>query len=120
MEIIFIYNANSGFFSGMMDSAHKLFSPDTYTCDLCSITHGLAGPKREWQEFIDGLEHPIKFYHKNDLPPAYENLPLPVILKKSKENFEILVSKDEMSEMKTVTLLTDMLNNKLKNRDKAL
>ena len=120
MEIIFIYNANSGFFSGIMDSAHKLLSPDTYSCDLCSITHGLAGPKKEWKDFLNNLNYPVKFYHKDDLPEAYRNLALPVILANSKQDFEILMSNDEMSAMKNVSQMVDMLNSKLKEYDKAL
>ena len=100
-----------------MDSAHKLFSPDTYSCDLCSITHGMAGPKTEWKDFMDDLENPIKFYHKNDLPHEFEDLELPVILTRTKQNFAILVSKDEMSKMKSVKQLIEVLNNKLKDYD---
>jgi hypothetical protein len=39
-SLLFVYNADSGVFNLVTDIAHKIFSPQTYACQLCCITHG--------------------------------------------------------------------------------
>ena len=39
-SLILVYNADSGFFNALADSAHKLLSPSTYDCRLCALTYG--------------------------------------------------------------------------------
>ena len=38
-ELIFIYNAKSGFINELVDIPHKIISPETYDCNLCAITY---------------------------------------------------------------------------------
>ena len=68
--LIFIYNADSGLGNAFLDSLHKWVSPQTYTCSLCRITHGLAGPKRKWTEFLRDSGRPLRFLHRNELPAS--------------------------------------------------
>ena len=42
-ENYFVYNADGDVFSLVGDFAHKIFSPKTYNCNLCAITHGNFG-----------------------------------------------------------------------------
>ena len=44
-RLVLVYDANSGTWSAVLDSARKLLSLDA--CGLCAITHGLAGEKSE-------------------------------------------------------------------------
>ena len=37
-ELIFIYNAKSGFINELVDYAHKIISPETYESNLYAIT----------------------------------------------------------------------------------
>ncbi len=110
VELIFIYNADAGFFNGMLDSAHKLFSPKTYSCDLCAVTHGLAGVKTEWREFIQSFSVPITYYHKNDRPQYLMEFKLPVILLKNSQGIQELVSADEMKRLENAKQLMDRLS----------
>lgn len=32
----------------MLDAAHKLISPATYSCSLCALTYGAVSMKRSW------------------------------------------------------------------------
>jgi len=61
-KIIFVYNANSGFFSSLKDTIHKTISPDTYQCNLCQVTFGAFNMKDEWKEFIEKLPYEIDFF----------------------------------------------------------
>ena len=110
LKLIFIYNADSGFFNGMLDSAHKLFSPKTYSCDLCAITHGLAGAKKEWRTFLESLSIPITYYHKDDRPESLMKYELPVILMQDSSGIRELVSAKEMKGVEGVEQLVDRIN----------
>ena len=44
-SLLFVYNADSGFFNTLADIGHKLFSPATYPCQLCAITHGVLAER---------------------------------------------------------------------------
>jgi len=64
-RLIFVYNADSGRLSAMIDSARKLLQIDG--CTLCSITHGLAGEKDDWKSCRDEMGVPVDYLHKDEL-----------------------------------------------------
>lgn len=70
MKLVFAYNADSGIVNGLRDLAHKTFSPDTYACNLCAVTYSPLGMKREWRDFIRGLNVEVVFAHRDELPAA--------------------------------------------------
>jgi hypothetical protein len=65
-SLLFIYAADSGLFNTMADIAHKIFSPQTYPCQLCALTHGHFRVRREWQQFIESLPVPCLFVHRDE------------------------------------------------------
>ena len=68
--LFIVYNANSGLFNGAMDSVYKLISPASYSCQLCSITHGYFGAKESWKNFVTQLRNDgvnIRVLYKDDL-----------------------------------------------------
>ncbi|ADR21279.1 hypothetical protein MATR_10920 [Marivirga tractuosa] len=71
MELIFVYNANSGKWNGYMDIMHKIFSPKTYPCSLCDITYGTFKIREEWAEFKNTLDIPLTFLHKDEWLEQY-------------------------------------------------
>lgn len=81
-ELIFVYNADSGLFNAMADAAHKAFSPETYACNLCQITYGMLGEKKEWQSFIASLGVETTFLHRDELARRFPTLEvaLPAVL----------------------------------------
>lgn len=80
MTLIFVYNADSGFFNVLMDSAHKLLSPDTYTCSLCALTHGTWKMRKRWADFLKSLPVDVKFLHRDEMDSTFPNVDLPAIL----------------------------------------
>lgn len=50
----------------MADIGHKIFSPDTYQCDLCQLTHGYFTERSEWREFIEQLDVECRFLHRDE------------------------------------------------------
>ena len=60
-RLIFVFAANSGLLSAAVDSAKKVLR--LRGCSLCSITHGLAGEKREWSECREEIGVPVLQVH---------------------------------------------------------
>jgi len=85
--LIFVYNADSGLWNSYLDSMHKIFSPKNYSCQLCAITHGTFGMKKEWSEFITTLPIELKFLHRNEWQSDYnrkDNLPAIFLIENGK------------------------------------
>jgi hypothetical protein len=83
LELIFVYNADTGKWNGYMDIMHKIFSPSTYPCSLCAITYGTFSIKEEWEAFKNTLRLPLTFLHKDEWNQKYNiDGPLPAVYKK--------------------------------------
>ncbi|MBU0498608.1 MAG: hypothetical protein KJ558_05035 [Gammaproteobacteria bacterium] len=59
--LLFVYNADSGLFNTLADIGHKIFSPGTYQCDLCALTHGYFQERIEWRAFVESLGVECRF-----------------------------------------------------------
>ena len=79
--LVFVYNAESGVFNTLADVAHKIFSPQTYACNLCALTHTAFGMRSEWKRFLEGLGVPMEFLHADELKTLYgvEGVALPAV-----------------------------------------
>jgi hypothetical protein len=99
MTLIFIYNADADLFSKITDFAHKIISPKTYNCALCSLTYGNLGMKEEWAQFIKTLPAEIIFLHKDEFLKQYpqREFVFPLIFKKDKDTLTIFLSADDIN-----------------------
>ena len=66
-ELIFIYNAKSGLVNELIDFAHKIISPETYDCNLCTITYGTFAMEKNWANYIQELPVKSIFTYKDKL-----------------------------------------------------
>ena len=82
-KLVFVYNADSGLFNTVTDIAHKAFSPQTYQCQLCQISHGLFRVRKQWTAFIASLGIDCEFLHRDELQQNYgiADIELPAILR---------------------------------------
>jgi len=71
-KLVFVYNADSGMFNTLTDIAHKVFSPQTYECNLCAISHSYLSERSEWKEFIQGLGVECEFLHRDEFEKKYQ------------------------------------------------
>lgn len=102
MKLIFVYNANSGKLNTLFDIAHKLISPETYECALCTLTHGALSEKKAWKEFRERTRLDMEFLHKDEFEKLYEqSFDYPVILKQS-DTLDLFLNADEISQVKSV------------------
>lgn len=102
MKILFIYNADSGKLNSIFDIAHKVISPSTYKCSLCSLTHSALNEKSEWANFKKSSKHNLQFLHKDEFEAQYSTkFEYPVILDITEE-MKVLFSNLELEKFKNV------------------
>lgn len=105
-KLLFIYNANSGKRHALLDSLHKVFSPKTYDCNLCDITYGLFTENRVWKKFRKGSDQEMVFLHKDEFAKKYASkfgykFDFPVVLLEGAQGLEVLISTEELNQLKT-------------------
>lgn len=97
MKLIFVYNADSGMMNTVKDIGHKLFSPATYDCFLCSLTHGAFRENPEWKSFRNGSSVEMDFLHRDEFEDKYgRTMEYPVVLNEGTQ-LEVAISKDQLA-----------------------
>lgn len=114
-RLIFVYNADDGFFNALNDMAHKVFSPDTYQCSLCRYTYGIRGMLLPWKQFVESLPHRKVFLHRNEFRQEFPDLdcPLPVILVEKDCHCETLIAADEIKQAGNLDGLVTIMRERL-------
>lgn len=109
--LVFVYNADSGVFNALSDVAHKIFSPDTYACNLCALTHTAFGMRGEWKRFLEGLGRPLEFLHADELRSRYglKDVPLPAVFERDGASLRVAVSADEINACGTLEELERLI-----------
>ena len=120
-KLIFVYNADSGgFFTGLKDTLHKSFRKSTYQCNLCALTYGTFGMKSEWRAFIDKLEIPYVFYHRDEFyqqleshPDHLKDVEFPAIFLNIDGKISLLIGHQEINNCRTLKELMTLIGSKL-------
>ncbi|KAA1244877.1 GTPase [Aquimarina sp. RZ0] len=118
-RILFVYNAKSDFLNKYLDVAHKIISPSTYSCDLCSLTHGNFSEKKIWKDFKEKTNHEFIFQYKNEFLQQYgkknneKKFKFPIILEQRKNGFNVLMSEEELGLLTSAENLIERLEKKL-------
>jgi hypothetical protein len=109
--IVFVYNADSGFFNTLTDTAHKIFAPESYECNLCAITYGNFAMKGEWQAFLATLDAEFEFLHRDQLAQRYgiTGIQLPAIFCKEGETLIPWISAEQINACHDITDLKELL-----------
>ena len=124
--LIFVYNADSGgFFTGLKDTLHKTFRRSTYECNLCAVTFGTFGMKKDWKNFVNNLDVPVEFkkkdkfkfefLHKDEFNEKYNiaDAKFPSTYLYDKSGLELFISQDEMNAIKSIEELKELVNKKI-------
>ena len=119
-ELILVYNADSGVFDIIKDAFQKTFFPSTYQCNLCALTYGTFGLKSEWKEFIDKLEMPYEFYHRDEFykqleshPNHLKNVKFPAIFLNRDGRINLLIDHKTINNQTTLKGLMTLISSKL-------
>ncbi len=116
VTLLFVYNADSGVINSLKDYVHKSVSPATYQCNLCALTYGSLGMKGTWTQFVDGLEVPVEFLHRDELRQRHgvEDLFLPAVLLKDGSGVSVLIPAEEVNELWTLDELKGLVSTRLR------
>ncbi|MDH5425195.1 MAG: hypothetical protein OEY29_09390 [Gammaproteobacteria bacterium] len=113
-KIIFVYNADSGLFNTVSDIAHKIFSPSTYECQLCAITHSAFSMREEWKMFLQSIHHQMEFLHRDEWqkqhPDQADELPAVYY---GNDTLSLLISRREINQCKTIDELKQLIKERL-------
>lgn len=109
MNLIFVYNANSGKVNALFDVAHKVFKPETYQCSLCMLTHGTLTENKLMREFKSSGDINIEFLHKDEFKAKYSKaIVYPAILTNDAE-LEVVLDHNAISKIEHVSDLIAQL-----------
>jgi hypothetical protein len=114
--LVFVYNADSGLFNAATDMAHKIFSPGTYDCNLCALTHSTFGMRGDWKTFLEKLERPSEFLHADELKNRYSTsgVQLPAVFEREGEQLRLLIDADSINACLTIADLKLLVTDKVK------
>jgi hypothetical protein len=104
-KLVFVYNADSGVFNLAADISHKMFSPQTYACNLCALTHSNFGMKKDWKKYLESLDARLEFLHVDEFKKKYalEDIELPAIFKAENDaDLALLVDAQTINECRTI------------------
>lgn len=97
-RLIFVYNANSGTLNAIFESTRKLLRLNG--CDLCQITHGLAGESSDWRNCKEELGVPVDYLHKDELDARMEEAvagQLPAVVAEAEGHLVLLLNADAVN-----------------------
>lgn len=121
-KLIFIYNADAGLVNTALDIAHKVLSPDTYSCNLCMLTHDTFTERSAWQAFRESYSVPMEFLHKDEYEQKVNGQSslksknthsYPIILKEDQGQIDIFIDTPELNEIKDVNRLINTIQERL-------
>ena len=103
-----------------MDSLHKYLRPETYSCSLCRITHGLVGPKKAWKEYLEACGRTVYFLHRDEIDGFTEgqgvgSMPLPAILELRGGELVPVLNAEELNRIQSLDGLLGALEDRLRD-----
>lgn len=115
MKLIFVYNAESGFVDKLLDNVHKIISPSTYDCNLCTITHGKFTEDELWKSYRESSKTPMAFYHKDEFLKTYKSkwLPkfdFPLVLSESNTSLDVFMDSKTLNGLTSSEELIEEIN----------
>jgi len=114
-KLLFVYNADAGFFNTLTDYAHKVLSPKTYPCQLCAITYGNLGMNKDWKRFVSGLPYPVEFLHRDELFKKYHisEGAFPCAYFRDGGTISLLIKKQDIDKCQSVDELKELVKESL-------
>lgn len=114
MELIFVYNAKQGIANKLFDAGHKLFSPSTYACELCSLSHHAFGARASWKKFLNETQIPIRVMYQDGFEKEFkEKLQFPVVLTHDSSGICCILDKNEIRQFNDLDEMLVSIHNRL-------
>lgn len=118
LALLFVYNADRGMFNTLSDMAHKVFSPKTYSCNLCALTYSTFSMRDEWKEFIESLGVELEFLHRDEFVSQVgvgegEATTLPAVFLRREQGLEILADAEAINACQTMNDLKNLIRERI-------
>jgi hypothetical protein len=112
--LIFVYNADSGVLNALKDQWIKTVTPEKYDCQLCAVTYGFTGMRREWKGFVRSLGRDVKFLHRDELAEQHSlsGVELPAAWAQEGSELKLWISAEEMRSCRTLNELMALVKEK--------
>ena len=109
--LLFVYNADTGMFNTLADIGHKIFSPQTYQCDLCMLTHGYFRERTAWRTFIEELPLEARFLHRDQFHSSHPGIdtPLPAVFLQRGEELKLCITARSLHDCSNLDDLKNLL-----------
>lgn len=117
-QLIMVYNADGDKVSVLLNMAHKIVSPSTYECSLCSITHGAFTMRARWKDFLKQFPRKPRELHRDEFLKEFPEtaISFPAILVRfGNEQPRVLVTSVGLNTVSDIDELTNLV--KLRLRD---
>lgn len=114
-KLVFVYQADSGLFNTVTDIAHKIFSPQTYNCKLCAITHSYFSVRDQWTEFVKELPVECDFLHRDEFAKQYPTVKheLPAVFIQGEGELNIFIASNEINTCNTLNELEELIRTRI-------
>lgn len=116
-KLLFVYNAETGFFNKLVDLTHKIISPKTYPCSLCALTYGNFTIFPEWETYVKQLPVAVEFVYKNEWRHSGVYNKFPVVALQQAGGVEVLLTAEELDSMESLESLMHSLNAALERKE---
>ncbi|MDX2359769.1 MAG: GTPase [Crocinitomicaceae bacterium] len=118
MELIFVYNAHTDPVSATVDYLHKVFSPKTYKCELCALTHHNLGQRSAWTQFKKESGAEMQFMYIKGFEKKFGgNYTYPVVLEIKSDGLHQALNKNELADLNNVEGLIVAIKNYIHNNE---
>ena len=116
-QLLFVYNANSGAANGLLDYGKKYITPDKYDCQLCMVSYGPFGMKKDWKQFIASLPYEVVFLHKDELEKQHPQASIkpPGLLLRTDSGYRPMLEAADFEAIKTLDQLKSLVNQALRS-----
>ncbi len=116
--LVFVYNADMGWRQTFWDTLHKYMRPDTYGCNLCKLTHGPIGPRETWRAFLQAVDRPVQFMHRDEYRKLQaekdlQAVALPAVLQVHNGHLRMLLPARELNTIQRLEDLVTALRERL-------
>lgn len=123
-RLLFVYNADSGLGNAILDVAHKVLDPATYSCSLCKLTYGTLREKVSWKRFREASSIPMAFLHKDEFSHEWGEeqgvkYSFPAIFLQKGNTIDLLVGNEELDAMASVQELIQRVTGLVASLDRA-
>lgn len=116
-ELIFVYNADKDVLNSVLGYAHKVFSPSTYPCQLCNLTHSNLGERKVWKEFKALQKVRMTFIYRAEFNDRFNTTTdLPVIISVLDGIETVLLSKKEIASFANANELMESITSNMQTK----